>query len=86
MGPSFFPQTKSSGPHVGGPFGPHMLAHYGPIWAPHAIVHCAEGEAPSCWKIFCNSLEKMLFIGIGLHLAPAQRNLKVLDFKHFKAN
>ena len=39
-----------------------------------------EGEVPSCWTIFCNSLEKIQFTGIGLHFAPAQRNLKVLDF------
>ena len=39
-----------------------------------------EGEVPRSWTIFCNSLEKILFIGIGLHFAPAQRNLKVLDF------
>ena len=39
-----------------------------------------EGEVPSSWTIFCNSLEKILLIGIGLHFALAQRNLKVLDF------
>ena len=39
-----------------------------------------EGEVLSSWKFFVILWKKILFIGIGLHFAPAQRNLKVLDF------
>ena len=43
-------------------------------------------KSPAAGRFFVILWKQILFIGIGFHFAPPQRNLKVLDFSHFKAN
>ena len=37
-------------------------------------------KSPAAGRFFAILWKKILFIGVGLHFAPAQRNLTLLDF------